>query len=275
IVGNQTNSSQQAIDWFQAEHLSLAMINQRAPGFAPQPLAYGLLGSAGQDGAFLIAEFVRMRGARTAETQRELARRLAQLYQPLTEDTVVEPWTAASDAPPLDVAPRGRFGFACTTFCGSTAQPNTWFSGDWPTFWRQQRLQPMLDQLQHDKQIQQLGMRLLDVTPEILSNVQPTAPSLLHGDLWSGNWGVREDTGKPIIFDPAAYFGHHEADLGIMKMFGGFTADFYTEYERHFPTDKQRGRRVDMYELYHHLNHYVIFGQSYRNSSLQLMQSLL
>src|SRR5690606_11728722 len=87
-------------------------------------------------------------------------------------------------------------------------------------------------------------------------------PSLLHGDLWSGNWGATP-RGRPYIFDPAVYYGDREADLAMTRLFGGFGPAFYESYERAWPLPHGWRHRVDLYNLYHLLNHYNLFGSGY------------
>ncbi len=88
------------------------------------------------------------------------------------------------------------------------------------------------------------------------------APSLLHGDLWSGNCGYGQQ-GQPFIFDPALYYGDRETDIAMTELFGGFPAAFYESYDAHFPMDGGYVQRRPLYQLYHLLNHLNIFGQSY------------
>ncbi|EEB98414.1 hypothetical protein MPER_02080, partial [Moniliophthora perniciosa FA553] len=88
-------------------------------------------------------------------------------------------------------------------------------------------------------------------------------PVLLHGDLWSGNAGTDSSTGQPVIYDPSSYYGHNEADLAIARIFGGFGSTFFAEYHKHLPKSEPQSQyelRCDLYELYHYLNHAVLFG---------------
>ena len=88
------------------------------------------------------------------------------------------------------------------------------------------------------------------------------APSLLHGDLWGGNWGATR-AGVPYLFDPAVYFGDRETDLAMTRLFGGFGAGFYAAYEQAWPLLSGWRARVDLYNLYHLLNHFNLFGGAY------------
>lgn len=98
-------------------------------------------------------------------------------------------------------------------------------------------------------------------------------PALLHGDLWGGNTAA-DRSGAPVIYDPAPYYGHHEAEFGIILMFGGFTSHFHRAYEELLPKVAGFTERQVGYRLYHSMNHYNLFGNAYRPSCLQLMESI-
>jgi fructosamine-3-kinase len=106
---------------------------------------------------------------------------------------------------------------------------------------------------------------LLDHTP---------APSLLHGDLWSGNADFTA-SGEPVIFDPAVYYGDREADLAMSELFGGFPAEFYAGYRRVYPLDGGYERRRPVYNLYHVLNHANLFGGGYVFQANRMMEQIL
>lgn len=168
-----------------------------------------------------------------------------------------------------------QFGFAQDNFIGTTPQPNTW-SNDWITFWREQRLGFQLRLAAknlHNGQLQSLGEKLLDALPVFFADYTPQ-PSLLHGDLWSGNHAYLTD-GTPAIFDPAAYYGDRECDLAMTELFGGFPADFYAAYRTVWPLDAGYAARRDLYNLYHVLNHANLFGGGYAGQAARMMQMLL
>ena len=99
-------------------------------------------------------------------------------------------------------------------------------------------------------------------------------PSLLHGDLWSGN--MAQSGPEPVIFDPASFYGHHEYDLAIGKMFGGFGSEFYKSYHDLIPKEPGFESRGELYQLFHCLNHWNLFGDgNYRSQSLGIMRKLL
>ncbi|NNE38684.1 MAG: phosphotransferase [Gammaproteobacteria bacterium] len=171
---------------------------------------------------------------------------------------------------------QSQFGFETDNYIGSTQQPNTW-TDNWLAFWRDQRigwqLELLSNKLSADDPIFNLGDRLLAKMDEMLGNLDEPAV-LLHGDLWSGN-AAAIDKGEPIIFDPASYYGHREAELGIMRMFGGFGPRCEDAYHEVWPWDKGKEERIPLYRLYHELNHLNLFGRSYYQGCIDTMNQLL
>lgn len=168
-----------------------------------------------------------------------------------------------------------RFGFAQDNFIGTTPQPNTW-KDNWIDFWREQRLGFQLRlaaQNGYGGQLQSLGEKLLGALPAFFHGYAPQ-PSLLHGDLWSGNHAFFTD-GTPTIFDPATYYGDRECDLAMTELFGGYPADFYAAYRAAYPLDAGYTNRRDFYNLYHILNHANLFGSGYVGQAERVMQRLL
>ena len=171
---------------------------------------------------------------------------------------------------------QSQFGFEHSNYLGTTTQINN-KTNDWVSFWRDQRLRYQLTQLrkksQEDDEVLNRGYHVLDRLDDILGPVQHSA-SLLHGDLWSGN--VSQDiNGQIVIYDPASYYGHHEAEFGIMKMFGGFGPEVEQAYQEILPFEQGYERRMDCYRLYHELNHLNLFGRSYYSRCLSTINSLL
>jgi protein-ribulosamine 3-kinase len=168
-----------------------------------------------------------------------------------------------------------RFGWKIDNTIGSTPQPNAW-STDWPTFFRERRLRYQLDlagRNGHDGRWQDRGAELLERMHLFFTNHSPAA-SLLHGDLWGGNAGA-DSTGAPVIFDPAVYYGDREADLAMTRLFGGFGARFHAAYEAEWPPPDGASDRVDLYNLYHILNHLNLFGAAYLTQAQGLIERLL
>lgn len=156
-----------------------------------------------------------------------------------------------------------RFGLDHDNYIGSEAQPNAW-TDDWPSFYREQRLEPMLARARErglvqaplDRAFEGLYVRL-----EALCG-PPEPPARLHGDLWGGNLHVDAD-GGPALIDPAVYFGHREVDLAMMRLFGGFGPRVFAAYEEAWPLAPGWERRVLLYQLYPLLVHLVLFGAGY------------
>ena len=163
----------------------------------------------------------------------------------------------------------GRFGFAPDNYIGATPQKNTTMM-NWVDFFRDCRLLPQLRMADRyfDAGLRQLSTKLLDRLDDYLS--EPEFPSLLHGDLWSGNSAPGPD-GKAWIFDPAAYVGHYEAELAMTELFGRCPEGFYRAYSEVTPIDGSYRDRKDLYNLYHLLNHLNLFGSSYLSSVRQIL----
>ena len=168
-----------------------------------------------------------------------------------------------------------RFGWHRDNTIGSTPQPNA-RNDDWIEFLREQRLGFQLELAARNGYggaLQQDGERLLDRLDAFFSDYLP-APSLLHGDLWSGNFAVT-DAGEPCVFDPAVYYGDREADMAMTELFGGFGADFYAAYSDVQRLDAGYGVRKTLYNLYHILNHLNIFGGGYLSQAQDMTTRLL
>jgi fructosamine-3-kinase len=158
-----------------------------------------------------------------------------------------------------------RFGWARDNYIGLTPQKNGW-RDNWAEFWRERRMRP---------QLEWAGVNVdLHLLERLLENHRPQ-PSLLHGDLWSGNAGFAND--GPVVFDPAVYYGDREADLAMTELFGGFPREFYKAYNQAYPLDAGYEKRKHLYNLYHLLNHLNLFGGGYLGqvkATLNLLGSL-
>lgn len=168
-----------------------------------------------------------------------------------------------------------QFGFECDNTIGSTPQHNT-FNTDWIDFWRQHRLGFQLELAQQngfDAGLIDVGNRLAEDLEKFFKTYHPR-PSLLHGDLWSGNQGADLE-GNPVIYDPACYYGDHEADLAMMELFGHPGEHFFASYAEHFPIDSGYIERRELYNLYHVLNHANLFGGGYAAQAQRTIERLL
>jgi len=167
------------------------------------------------------------------------------------------------------------YGLEHDNYIGGTLQTNGWLE-DWAEFLSRRRLAPQLALAQHNGyggRLQQRGALLVELTGVFYSSYRPV-PSLLHGDLWAGNWGMLAG-GTPVVFDPAAYFGDREADIAMTRLFGGFGARFYDTYQTAWPLDQGASARRDLHNLYHVLNHLNLFGGSYLGRALAMIDRLL
>ncbi len=166
-----------------------------------------------------------------------------------------------------------QFGFENDNYLGSTPQPNQWTS-DWVRFFRRHRLGHQLKMARRnglsDPQMDRLGQRLLDRLEDWIGHPDEP-PGLLHGDLWGGNY-LCDDRGDPVLIDPAAYYGRGEADLAMTQLFGGFDSSFYPAYEEVHPSAPGSQDRLEIYKLYHLLNHLNLFGRSYFSGCMRILR---
>jgi fructosamine-3-kinase len=155
-----------------------------------------------------------------------------------------------------------EFGFPVTSYCGPTRQDNTW-GADWASFYAERRLLSLARELREAGRLGAADGRILEALaarlPSLLGDGAP--PSLIHGDLWSGNVLVT-DRG-PALVDPACVYADRELEFGITTLFGGFSARFFAAYEEAWPHRPGFRERNPLYQLYHLLNHHLIFGGSY------------
>lgn len=195
--------------------------------------------------AYLLMDFLQLRSLRGQEFSK-LGEALAQLHSE-TKD---------------------KFGFNVDNFIGETTQPNG-FMSEWVDFYQQQRLSHQLSLATsrgaNDTLIEVMET-VIAAVPQLLNGYNPKA-SLLHGDLWSGNAACCID-GTPAIFDPAVYYGDRETDIAMTELFGGFTRDFYQGYNAVWRLDTGYERRKPLYQLYHSLNHFNLFGGSYQQQAI-------
>lgn len=175
----------------------------------------------------------------------------------------------------LHRATADEFGWHRDNTIGSTHQDNGW-SNDWARFFATRRLGFQLDlaeQQGHDSHLVDTGRRLCERTAGIIGHRRIT-PSLLHGDLWSGNRAT-DAAGAPVIFDPASYYGDREADIAMTRLFGGFGCEFYAAYESAWALEAGAETRATLYNLYHVLNHLNLFGGGYRRQAQAMIDRLL
>ncbi|HVA55518.1 MAG TPA: fructosamine kinase family protein [Gammaproteobacteria bacterium] len=237
-----------ALELFNAEADGLKALAEAGAIRVPKVLGTG----EGGGEAFLVLEWLEL-GRKTGQTAARLGEALARQHQCLS----------------------ARFGWRRNNFIGATPQFNA-CSDDWLKFFREHRLGFQLRLVAENGfrgQLQTQGTLLLERLPTFFEGYIPK-PSLLHGDLWGGNWGVSE-TGEPVIFDPAVYYGDREVDFAMTELFGGFPPEFHSAYNAVWPLDDGYQVRRNVYNLYHVLNHLNLFGTSYLTQAQVLMEQLL
>lgn len=242
----KTNASSR-LEMFEAELAGLQALAESRTLRVPCPLCCG---SAGRE-AYLVMEYIEPGTARRDGPARA-GRQLAELHRCQGQ----------------------RFGWYRDNTIGATPQPNQ-ENRDWLTFWRENRLGFQLRLAANNGYrgvLQQRGEQLLERCPALLDH-EP-GPSLLHGDLWSGNLCYDRE-GNPVTYDPAVYYGDREADLAMTELFGGFPADFYAAYRAAWPLDAAYRVRKTLYNLYHILNHVNLFGGGYLGQAQAMIDRLL
>jgi fructosamine-3-kinase len=162
----------------------------------------------------------------------------------------------------LHLTQRETFGLESDNFIASLYQKNP-DTEDWLDFFIEQRLEPLLGKAYFDRLIPlDFLKKFQEIYPKLEGIFPKEKPSLVHGDLWSGNV-IPTDSGEPSLIDPAIYFGHREMDLAFSRLFGGFDRQFYESYESALPLEPEFESRIGVYNLYPLLVHLNLFGEAY------------
>ncbi|MGI9272419.1 MAG: fructosamine kinase family protein [Woeseiaceae bacterium] len=235
-----------AIAMFEAEAEGLAEIRKTNAIRVPEVIDVGVV-----DGKSFI-RLEQLRFSRTTDAvESALGEQLARLHRTTSD----------------------RFGWHRDNTIGATPQHNDQTS-DWIDFYREKRLRFQLDLAArngYNVELQELGTELCDRLAALFDGYQPVA-SLLHGDLWGGNWG--NVGGEPVLFDPAVYYGDRESDIAMTTLFGGFGPSFYAAYKAAWPLQEGFEQRQKLYTLYHVLNHLNLFGRGYEDQSIRQLLEL-
>ncbi|MBV5314432.1 MAG: fructosamine kinase family protein [Prolixibacteraceae bacterium] len=163
------------------------------------------------------------------------------------------------------------FGFHHSNYCGTTIQDNTW-TNSWPEFYGQRRIWALVQQIKAERGMSSEELKIYEglVCKMFVLLGHQTVSSLIHGDLWSGNYMYA--TNGPALIDPACYYADREMELGMMQLFGGFSSRVWEAYQEEFPLPEGWQERIRLHQLYHILNHYLLFGGSYGRQALEIAQ---
>ncbi len=237
------------LELFRAEAKGLDLLRSTGTIRIPEVLTTGL--AAGK--AILALEAIELHSSLQPADQTRLGHQLAEMHLRSTS---------------LD----GSFGLHFDNHIGRTPQPNG-LHQDWWCFFAEIRIGYQIDLARERGWRINERSDLIATIKERFSHIS-VCPALLHGDLWGGNYGF-DPSGNPVLYDPAPYYGHAEADIAFTHMFGGFGPDFYQTYRDQHPADSKVDQLHNLYNLYHTLNHYNLFGGSYRPQSQSVIQKLL
>ena len=240
------------LDMFVAEAIALKQMYETHTIRVPQPICWGIADEA----AYLVMESLDLGGSQDWEA---MGANLAKMHR-VTSSQVT------SD--------RG-FGWERNNTIGATPQINNW-TEDWLSFWIEHRLGFQI------RLAKRKGWRcnidedqIYAALPKFFRDYQPH-PCMVHGDLWGGNAGFVNGgvNGEPVIFDPALYFGDREVDLAMTELFGGFPSQFYSAYHAAYPLDVGYQQRKTLYNLYHILNHFNLFGGGYGSQANRMIEDI-
>lgn len=205
---------------------------------------------AGELAGFIVMEF--LESGHSAQEEEQLGRGIAHLHRVRKQE----------------------YGFGNDNFCGQTLQMNAW-KESWVDFFAENRLGFLIRLIQNNRPLPGSDFRLLEQLIERLPVLLPDNPgaSLIHGDLWSGNhlYSLR----GPALIDPAVSYAHREMELSMMQLFGGFSSRTWSAYREAFPLESGWEDRVQLYQIFHILNHYYLFGGSYGRQAVELASRFL
>jgi len=272
-------SARNGYDMLRAEYEGVKAMSDTSTIRVPTPIAFGTHESTGE--SFALFEYLEFCNG-GSNGQYELGVALAKMHRHGTTSTANE-------------GTRKPFGFHVDNTIGATFQPNLPWREDWAEFWDEHRLGHMLKLTNNaggysNEQITALRQKTRELLSPSSRGGDPVVASIVHGDLWGGNKGFCKDSsttssatnvavGKdkvlPTVFDPAAYYGDREVDVAMTYLFGGFTRDFYDGYNSEWPLSKGHEQRRTIYNLYHILNHDVLFGGGYIRQARGMIEQIL
>lgn len=206
------------------------------------------------DEHYLVLEYINT-GKRGRKFSQEFGRQFAEMHKLTSE----------------------QFGFFENNFIGATPQINLPQKDNWLDFYWEHRLLYQFKLAEKNGYVtpdfNQIFIEFEKRVPGILGESKEK-PCVLHGDLWSGNFMI-DEYGSPVLIDPAVYYGNREADLGMTRLFGGFDIEFYSSYNESFPLAEGWEYRIDIYKLYHVLNHLNLFGTGYLSQAKSIINNYI
>ena len=239
----KANGAPFALSMFKAEVEGLAAIAATNTIRVPDVLDCG----ESEEGAFLLMEYVEV-GAARQSSWKELGESLASLHMNHAD----------------------LFGFPTDNFIGSLPQSNSTHD-NWLNFYKKERIDPQLDLAYRRNRLSNSTFAQVEEIFGSAAQIFPEEkPSLIHGDLWNGNF-LFDQKGIPCLIDPAVAYAHREMDLAMSRLFGGFHSDFYEAYHKTYPLKPGFEDRMELYQLYYLLVHVNLFGGSYIQSVQQIL----
>ncbi|MGB5228642.1 MAG: fructosamine kinase family protein [Eudoraea sp.] len=238
------NSSSAAKSMFEAEVDGLKAIDQTKT--VKTPLVYSV--NALEKGACLLMEYVASKNPEVKDLEK-FGVQLAAMHQ----------------------VGSNFYGWENPNFIGNLPQSNQKYD-DWISFYIKERLGPQFQTAINRRLLTTEDVPNADKLQSVISAYcTDVRPSMLHGDLWSGNYLIAEN-GEPYLIDPAVYFGHSEMDLSMSRLFGGFGSSFYASYFEINPSQQGESNRMAIYQLYYLLVHLNLFGKCYYQSVKEILQ---
>ena len=234
------------VDMFAAEALGLKQMYATQTITVPEPICWGMAANS----SYIVLQWLDLGGG-NQQSWTEMGRQLATMHREGTSQ---------------------NFGWERNNTIGSTPQVNSWMD-NWADFFAEQRIGYQLKLAKRRGVSFPDTKQVVDAVKAKLAVRQPQ-PSLVHGDLWSGNAAIGQD-GTPIIFDPATYYGDRETDIAMTELFGGFPTAFYNGYNEVWQLDSGYRQRKNIYNLYHVLNHFNLFGGGYANQAQRIIQQIV
>ncbi len=239
------NSASQ-VEMFSAEALALQQMYDTQTIRVPKPICWGIA----ETNSYIVLEWLDL-GRGNNQSWQEMGIKLALLHQAGGEN---------------------RFGWQINNTIGATPQINDWYD-NWADFFAEKRIGYQLRLANRRGSNFRNPNSIIEAVRTKLKNRNPS-PSLVHGDLWSGNASCTTD-GEPVIIDPAAYYGDREVDIAMSELFGRFPSSFYQGYNQQWRLDTGYEERKTIYNLYHILNHFNLFGSGYGSQADSMIRKIV